>query len=154
MAQAMWLSLGLAWPTLAMVALVFAVWLTMVVTRMRHMRRHPPGPETFASGDAARRYFQPVAMPGDNLGNLFEMPVLFFALVPLIVLFAVPSRTQIALAWIFVACRAAHSVIHIGPKRVMPRFMAYLASCIVLAAMWIGFAVDLARIARALAAFG
>ncbi|MEH3105895.1 MAG: MAPEG family protein [Sphingomonas fennica] len=154
MSPAIWLSLGLAWPTIAMAALVFAVWLTLFVQRAAHMRRHPPGPDDFASGDAARAYFRPVEMAGNNLANIFEMPVLYFALVPLIVLFAVPSTTQVVLAWLFVGCRAVHSFIHIGPKRVLPRFWAYLASCIVLSAMWIGFAVDIARVARLLATFG
>lgn len=134
---------AILWPTFALVALVFAVWFTLFVQRMGHMRRNPPGPADFASGEAAMRYFQPVEMPANNLRNLFEMPVLYFALVPLLMLTHHAGHVQVALAWAFVLLRAVHSYIHIGPKRVMPRFHAYFASCVVLAAMWIGFAVDM-----------
>jgi hypothetical protein len=135
--------LNIIWPVLAMVALIFVVWFTLVVQRVRHIRRTPPAADTFASRDIAGRYFAPVAMPADNLANLFEMPVLFFALVPLLVIAGQASAAQVVLAWLFVLLRAVHSFIHIGPKRVPARFFAYLASCAVLAAMWLGFGIDM-----------
>ena len=153
------------WPTFALVALVFVVWIALFVARFGHMRRHPPAADTFADGEAAMRYFRPVEMPANNLANLFEMPVLYFALVPLLVIggMATPAQValvplllvtrhgdhvQVALAWAYVVLRGLHSFIHIGPKKVMPRFAAYLASCVVLSAMWIGFAVDMIGAAR------
>jgi hypothetical protein len=132
------------WPSFVLVALVFAVWLTLFVQRMGHLRRNPPRPGDFATGETALRYFEPVEMPANNLRNLFEMPVLYFALVPLLLITQHASAAQVALAWIYVALRAMHSFIHIGPKRVQPRFFAYLASCVALAAMWIGFVIDIA----------
>ena len=142
--------IGILWPTFALVALVFAVWVTLFVKRFGHMRRNPPAATDFATGEAAMRYFRPVEMPANNLGNLFEMPVLYFALVPLLLLTRHGDHVQITLAWTYMALRAMHSFIHVGPNRVLPRFYAYLASCVVLAAMWIGFAVDLATVARTL----
>lgn len=131
------------WPTFALVALIFVVWIVLFVARFGHMRRNPVGPETFADGEAAMRYFRPVEMPANNLANLFEMPVLYFALVPLLLITRHGDHVQVALAWAYVALRALHSFIHIGPKKVLPRFAVYLASCIVLSAMWIGFAIDM-----------
>ena len=52
---------ALLWPTFALVALILAVWLALVVKRLRHVKANPPT---------------------RNLANLFEMPVLYFALVP------------------------------------------------------------------------
>lgn len=72
------------WPTFAFVLLVFVVAGTLLVQRVRHLRRVPPRAEDFASGAAASRYFEPVSLAADNLRNLFEMPVLFLALVPLL----------------------------------------------------------------------
>lgn len=135
---------GILWPTFALVALVFVVWLTLFVARFGHMKRNPPRAEDFATGDAAMRYFEPVEMPANNLRNLFEMPVLYFALVPLLLITHHAGHVQIVLAWIFVALRALHSFIHIGPKKVQQRAMVYLASCVVLSVMWIGFAIDMA----------
>jgi hypothetical protein len=135
--------LGILWPTFVLVALIFTVWFILFVQRIGHMRRNPPRAEDIATGEAAMRYFMPVEMPANNLRNLFEMPVLYFALVPLLLITHHANHLQVLLAWIFVALRALHSFIHIGPKKVMPRFMIYLASCITLSAMWIGFAIDM-----------
>lgn len=135
--------LNIIWPVFAMVALTFAVWFTLFVQRVAHMKRVPARPEDLASGDASRRYFEPVEMSANNLANLFEMPVLFYALVPLLVIAGQATAAQVVLAWLFVLARVAHSVIHIARARVPVRFMAYLASCAVLAAMWIGFGIDM-----------
>jgi hypothetical protein len=133
--------IGILWPTFALVALIFAVWVVMFVARFRHMRRNPPPPGALDQGDLAMNYFRPVEMPANNLANLFEMPVLYFTLVPLLLITRHAGDIQVGLAWAYVALRAVHSFIHIGPKKVIPRFAAYLASCVVLSAMWIGFAI-------------
>jgi hypothetical protein len=135
---------AILWPTLALVALIFAVMITMAVQRLGHVKRHPPAPSDFDSADSASRYYPPVARAGDNFVNLFEMPVLFFALVPLLLVFHHAGHVQVALAWVYVGLRLVHSVIHIGPNKVPQRFAVFLVSCIVLAVMWVGFAIDMA----------
>ena len=140
---------SILWPTFALVALVFVVWAVLIVGRYRHMQKTPPSAADFADRAAATRYFAPVEAPGANLANLFELPVLYFALVPLLMLTRHADHLQVGLAWAYVALRAVHSLIHLGPNRVMARFSAYLASCLVLAAMWIIFAVGLASSAAA-----
>ncbi len=132
------------WPTLLLVGLVFAVWIVLFAQRGALLRRSPPTPEDFATGEAALRYFQPVEMPANNLRNLFEMPVLYFALVPLLIVTHHANRIQLMLAWAYVLLRIWHSIEHVVVKQVPRRFLAYLLSCMVLSAMWIGFAVDLA----------
>lgn len=134
---------GILLPTFALVALIFIVWLVLFVQRFGHIKRNPPRKEDFDTGEAAMRYFEPVEMPANNLRNLFEMPVLFFALVPLLMITHHANHLQVLLAWIYVALRVVHSVIHIFVRKVQTRFMVYLVSCIVLSVMWIGFAIDI-----------
>lgn len=134
---------GILLPTFALVALVFIVWLVLFVQRFGHIKRNPPRKEDFDTGEAAMRYFEPVEMPANNLRNLFEMPVLFFALVPLLMITHHANHLQVLLAWIYVALRVLHSFIHIFVRKVQTRFMIYLLSCIILSAMWIGFAIDI-----------
>jgi hypothetical protein len=141
--------LHIMWPVFAMVALIFVVWSTLVVRRMRHIKATPPTRESFASGAAASRYFEPVETPAHNLANLFEMPVLFFAIVPLLMWTQQAGVAQVCLAWIYVALRAIHSAIHLGRNDIRQRFRVYLASVAVLAAMWIGFFYDFAAAAVA-----
>ena len=135
--------LGILWPTFALVALIFLVWFVLFIQRFGHMKRNPPRADDFAGREAATRYFRPVEMPANNLANLFEMPVLYFALVPLLLITHHANHVQVGLAWAYVVLRALHSFIHIGPKKIPPRFFVYLGSCIVLSAMWIGFAIDM-----------
>ncbi|QUT03917.1 MAPEG family protein [Sphingobium phenoxybenzoativorans] len=138
------MQVDILWPTFLLVALVYAVWLLMFVKRSGHMKANPPAKEDLATGEAALRYFSPVEMPANNLRNLFEMPVLYFALVPLLLITRHADHLQIFLAWIFVLLRVAHSVIHATRGPVMARFAVYALSCAILSAMWIGFAIDIA----------
>lgn len=114
------------------------------------MKRNPPSGRDFTTGEAALNYFRPVEMPANNLANLFEMPVLYFALVPLLMITHHAGHVQVVLAWVFVVARAVHSFIQIVTRRVPQRFLAYLVSCIALVAMWIGFFVDMLTAASAL----
>ncbi len=47
----------------------------------------------------------------------------------------------VALAWIFVALRAIHAVIHVSRNDVARRFFVYTAGFGVIAVMWLWFAV-------------
>jgi hypothetical protein len=140
---------NILWPTIALVLLIFIVLTVMYHQRFAHMRKNPPREQDFANGESAMRYFAPVEMPANNFRNLFEMPVLYFALVPLLLITHHANHIQVILAWVYVVLRAIHSFIHIGPKTVKHRFLVYLVSCAVLAAMWIGFTVDMATAAGA-----
>src|SRR3546814_7111936 len=91
---------------------MYAVWLTLFFQRIRHLKNNPPKAADFATGSAALHYFEPVEMPANNLRNLFEMPVLFLALVPLLLITQMASDIQVGMAWIFVALRIVHSIIH------------------------------------------
>ena len=134
---------AILWPAFAMAALIFAVAFVLLFQRMGHIKRSPPRAEDFATGAAAMRYFEPVEMASNNLRNLFEMPVLFFALVPLLLYTGHGGTAQIALAWAYVALRALHSAIHIGGGPVRRRFLVHLIATILLIAMWIGLFVEM-----------
>lgn len=132
------------WPAIAMAALIFVVWAVLVRQRMRHIKANRPTRADFADAEAAGRYFRPVERSGRNFANLFETPVLFFAIIPLLLQTGQASGVQVGLAWAFVAFRAAHSIIHIGPNKVLIRFYAYLGATLALMGMWLWFAASLA----------
>jgi hypothetical protein len=148
------MSTAILWPTFALVALIFAVVIAMASKRFAYMKTTPPRRENFISSASQKAYFAPVDSPASNLANLFEMPVLFFALVPLLLIFRHADHIQVGLAWLFVVLRAVHSVIHVREGRALFRFRAYLASCITLSVMWVGFAIDMAMVSIELAKAG
>lgn len=137
------MSTSLVWPTTALAGLIFVVWLVLIQQRLAKVRRNPPTAASFANSAAVRRYFASAEKPARNLANLFEMPVLYFALIPMVMLTNHVTLVQVGLAWTFVGLRALHSVIHIGHNRIRDRARAYVASCVVLAAMWVVWLVDL-----------
>ncbi|KQN11269.1 hypothetical protein ASE81_10015 [Sphingomonas sp. Leaf29] len=138
---------AILWPSFALVALIFLVGITLLQARIGHMRRQRPRAADLADCDATRAYFRPVERPAANLANLFEMPALYFALVPLLLVTGLATLTQVTLAWFYVAARAGHSLAHIA-GRIRLRFVLFLVSNAVLGAMWIGFAVDIGFSAR------
>lgn len=136
-------NLAILWPTVALAALIFAVWFILLRKRFAHIAAIRPTAADFANAEAVGRYFRPVERPAQNLANLFEIPVLYFALVPLLIVTDNASGAQVALAWAFVALRMLHTVIHIGPNAIRTRARVYIASSAMLFAMWLGFVIDL-----------
>lgn len=81
---------------------------------------------------------------GRNFANLLEMPVLFYALVALHAGGNIAvSELQLTLAWVFVALRYLHTLVHITTNTLGLRFLVHRASAIVLLWMWINFTLEL-----------
>ncbi len=138
---------AMLWPTFALVVLILFVGLTLLLQRVAQLRRQPPTRADFATVAASRAYFQSAERPAANLANLFELPVLYFALVPLLLLTGLVGVAQVVLAWTYVALRAAHSIAHLT-GRLRLRLILFVASFAVLTAMWLTFAIDVGFSAR------
>jgi hypothetical protein len=132
------------WPMVAQVALTAVVWVALYVARIGEMNARRIDPQSVRTSRLAAGVLENVAA-ADNFRNLFEVPVLFFAAC---LAFAVSARVTpaaVVLAWLYVALRAAHSLIHLGYNRVMHRFTVYAASTLTVFALWILFAWQLCR---------
>ena len=129
-------------PGFAMVVLTAIVWWRMYTTRIGQMKRERIHPQKVATSAQAAALLTD-SRAADNFRNLFELPVLFyFALVVADRIDRVDTLS-VALAWLFVALRIAHSAIHVTYNTVMHRFMAYVAGGAVLWALWLYVAVGL-----------
>lgn len=126
-------------PVVALVVLTAIVFILMVVRRNLALIR----------GAASLRYFQTatvdqpaekVERPARAYANLLELPVLFYAVCLLMLTTGTFDSVQVSLAWIFVAARYAHALIHIGFNYVPLRFTAFLAGATTLAVIWTRFA--------------
>jgi len=76
----------------------------------------------------------------NNYRNQFELPVLFYAVVILVIVTGTNGPILVALAWTFVGARIVHSLIHTGSNRVLHRFYAFISNVVIMEAMWIVFA--------------
>jgi hypothetical protein len=73
-----------------------------------------------------------VSNPSDNLKNLFEIPVLFYALALYLFVTNQVDATYVNAAWVFAVFRALHSAVHCTFNLVMLRFYLYLISTVAL----------------------
>lgn len=121
-------------PVFATIFLTFLVWLYMYVRRIRFITRSGlSGADLALPGRLAEISPPAVSNPSDNLKNLFEIPVIFYALALYLFVTRQVDGAYVTAAWIFVAFRALHSAVHCTINLVMLRFYLYLTSTL---AVW------------------
>ncbi len=123
---------------LAMVLLVVAVGGVMLFTRAREMRRKRMHPQAAANSLTMAAHLENVEA-ADNFRNLFEVPVLFFALAAIALATGYVPDWLVACAWVFFALRLLHSLIHCTYNNVYHRLAIFLASFGLVVAMWVAF---------------
>jgi len=120
-------------PFFTMLLLTLVVWTHMYVRRISFITREKISPKDLVNGEALARISPPaVANPSDNLKNLFEMPVLFYALILYLFATGKVDLAYLSAAWLFVVFRALHSLVHCTFNLVMLRFNLYLMSALAL----------------------
>lgn len=133
-------------PFFATILLTLAVWVYMYVRRIAFINGSGLSPVELAiPGRLAELSPPAVSNPSDNLKNLFEIPVLFYAVVLYLFATSQVDAAYVGAAWIFVAFRALHSAVHCTFNRVLLRFYLYLVSTLAvwflaLRAAWAHFA--------------
>ncbi len=126
----------LIYPMFALVLLTVIVLVTLFRRRVRMVRQgkvsmgyfaiYQGGGEPEESAKAARHF-----------SNLFEAPTLFYAgCLAAMVTHDGGIAVQV-LAWIYVAARLAHAIIHLGSNRIGLRVRAYGIGWLALAGLWI-----------------
>lgn len=75
--------------------------------------------------------------------NQLETPILFYLLVVLALITSKSTDMLVILAWVYVALRFVHAFIHVTYNKVLHRFIVFVASVIILAIMWVSFALSL-----------
>ena len=116
-------------PFLAMMTLTFVVWVFMYVKRIGWIQASGVTPTELAiPGRLAELTPPDVSNPSDNLKNLFEIPVLFYALCLYLYASATVDLFYVAGAWVYVAFRYFHSAVHCTVNIVMLRFWLYATS--------------------------
>ncbi len=125
-------------PCAAMAGLTAMVWLKLYADRLGEMRARGIDPQQLATAQAAAGRLERTAA-ADNFRNLFEVPVLFYVLCAALAATGGSTAGFVTAAWAYVGMRAAHSLIHVTYNRVVHRFLAYVASTLLLFGMWIAF---------------
>lgn len=130
-------------PMFVQVLLTGIVWLEMYRRRLGYTAANKIDPQSLADASDVRVVLKPVQAPANNLTNLFEIPVLFFAAILTIYASGIATTLLLGLAWAFVILRVVHSLVQLTSNEVMKRFFVYAASTFVLWAMWVMMAYRL-----------
>jgi hypothetical protein len=127
-------------PAVVLMMITGLVWVNMFLHRVVAIKsagldlQNYPSPELL-NGILSER----TQAPANCFKNLFEVPVIFYALTAFVAATEVGDPIFVNMAWAFVGLRALQACVHCTYNRVMHRFFAYLASTLILWVMVIRF---------------
>ena len=129
-------------PPTVMAFLTGFVWLRLGSDRLGELRSRRIHPQQVATSKQMGETLQ-IVQSADHFRNLFEVPVLFYAVCGFIAITRLTTLFLLACAWGYVVLRAAHTYVHLTHNKVVRRFQLFVASTIVLYVMWGVFAARL-----------
>ena len=116
-------------PMFVLMLLTLAVWLYMYAKRIPFIQSLDLKPEELTPAELSRLSPPSVSNPSDNLKNLFEAPVLFYALALYLYVTNQVDQLFLMASWAFVLFRILHSAVHCTINIVLLRFTLYALSC-------------------------
>jgi hypothetical protein len=120
-------------PFLATMLLTLVVWIYMYGRRLTFIFSSGLDPKQMTPLELARLSPPQVSTPSDNLKNLFEMPIVFYAVVLYLYVTHNVDAAYVGAAWAFFLFRAMHSVVHCTFNFIPLRFVLYVISA---GALW------------------
>jgi len=125
-------------PFLALILWTMVVWIFMYYKRIPFIKKNMKKEKVKEMLNPV--FFQQMSPPdvhnpSDNLKNLFEVPVLFYALALFLFVTRQVDGIYVFASWVFFIFRVLHSVIHCSYNNVPHRFLTYFISCAAVAFM-------------------
>jgi hypothetical protein len=122
-------------PFIGMMLLTFVVWVVMYRRRIGYLRAQRIHPQKLQTPEQLKALVPAdIEFASNNLRNLFELPVLFYALCLYVHVTGTTDWLYVAAAWSFLLLRCAHSFVHCTTNVVMTRFWLYVLSS---TALWL-----------------
>ena len=120
-------------PFFGLMILTIVVWAYMYYQRLSFIMRNKIDPQALATSEEVAGLIPPnINIPSENLINLFELPVLFYATCLYLYVTQQVDTGSLLLAYAYLVLRIGHSVIHCTYNKVLHRFYFYVLSSIVL----------------------
>lgn len=137
-------------PMLGMMILTAIVWFVLYAKRIPAMRKARMPAQAYTTPDRGLEILpDEVSYPAYNFKNLFELPVLFYALCLYLYVTGTADNVDVVAAWVFLVFRVVHSAIHCTVNIVLARFLTYSVAALALwfmlgRAVWGAFQAALA----------
>jgi hypothetical protein len=120
-------------PMLAMMVLTALVWFWLYAVRIPAMRKAKRPLQAYTTPETgALQLPEEANYPSNNFKNLFELPVIFYALCLYLYVTGTATQVDVIAAWAFFVFRALHSAIHCTVNIVAARFAAYAVAALAL----------------------
>ena len=129
-------------PLLVMFLLTLVVWLYLYARRLPFVLSSDYKPDRGTAQELDMISPAGIVHPSDNLKNLFELPVIFYALVIALYVTNQVDAVYLTAAWVFAGFRILHSATHCTANIIPVRFLLYLVSALSLWFMVLRAAVD------------
>ena len=123
-------------PVAAQALLAFVVLFVMARARARSQKERGQNLQDLALASNAD-WNEAALKAANNYKNLFEIPVLFFAASAFALITRSVDGWMIGLAWLFVASRVFHTIIHVTSNTVMLRGPVFMIGFVAVMAMWV-----------------
>jgi hypothetical protein len=121
------------------VALTFGLLFWLGPARVAAVRRGEVRIKDIALGQSA--WPDRITQISRSFQNQFELPVLFYVLVGLVLVTHKADVWLAAGAWLFVLSRLLHAFVHVTSNSIQMRFQAYVVGAGVLVLMWLWLAL-------------
>jgi hypothetical protein len=127
-------------PAVVLMLITMVVWLNMFIKRVVALNALNVDPQSIVTPEKLNAALSDkVNAPANCFKNMFELPVIFYALCIIIATTGAGDELYNDLAWGYVVLRAIQAGIHCTYNRVMHRFYSYLASSVLLWIMLLRF---------------
>jgi len=124
------------YPMVALAGWTFIVLLLIPYVRFKAAYRGRVKASDFRVGESGNVPGE-VSLPNRNLMNLLELPVLFYVACLSLYVTKSADTAAVYLAWLYVALRVGHSLVHVTYNNVFHRLSVFAVSNVVLLALWI-----------------
>jgi hypothetical protein len=128
-------------PLFLHVVLIFWVGTRMLNARVRAVRNGSAKISEISADSGA--WPRRVRLLGNNFDNQFDTPMLWYAASALVIALQLEDLIFIALSWIFILTRFAHSLVHTGSNDVLVRMRIFLFGLFTLGVMWVWLGIRL-----------
>jgi len=120
-------------PFFGMLLLTLVVWVVMYVQRLGYIARHRIDSQDLTTPEKGAKLIpERIHWPALNFKNLFELPVVFYALCLYLYVTGNVDDVYLVNAWVFLIFRIVHSAIHCTVNIVKLRFITYVIGALVL----------------------
>lgn len=134
---------AILYPSIVMALLTLGLILAMGLRRLVAVRTRRVPIKYYRTYSEGQPEPESMRQHSRHIQNHFELPPMFHLAVWGTYIAGSVSPLAIALAWLFVASRCLHSVIHLGRNNVTYRFVVYGIGLLLTLALWLRLLADL-----------